>query len=157
MAGKFDHLGPPQIALAGLRLWVHGREFPDHHDFWDGNWLRVTAHCGDRGAEVTAMGSFIHLSEMSRWHEALKEMNETVSGEAQLCGSYEKNLIVKLKMEKTGHLSIEVEITPDPMTQRHSFWFESDQTYLSELLTQCGSLLSEYPLRNASPAVGVQG
>jgi hypothetical protein len=32
-----DNLGPPAIQLAGLSIWVHGRQFPDLHDYWDGN------------------------------------------------------------------------------------------------------------------------
>jgi len=44
-----DHaakLGMPDLKLEGLQIWIHGRQFPDAADYWDGNWLRVTAHCG---------------------------------------------------------------------------------------------------------------
>jgi hypothetical protein len=33
-----------------FQLWVHGRQFSEAHDYDDGNWLRVTAHCGASGA-----------------------------------------------------------------------------------------------------------
>jgi hypothetical protein len=50
-------LGAPDLKLEGLQIWVHGRQFPDLHDYWDGNWLRVTAHCGGSGASVFTTGS----------------------------------------------------------------------------------------------------
>ncbi len=28
--------GEPDLRLEGLRIWVHGRQFPDHQDYWDG-------------------------------------------------------------------------------------------------------------------------
>jgi hypothetical protein len=151
---QVSRLGPPDIALAGLQIWVHGRQFPDAQDYWDGNWLNITAHCGAPGSEVIVTGSFIHLFEISNWYKALKTMNETVSGEAQLCGYYEHNLLVRMDMNNTGHLSIKVEITPNQMTQLHSFMFYLDQTYLPPLLVQCESLLDEYPVRDELPTVG---
>ena len=48
-------LGVPDLKLAGLQLWVHGREFPESEDADDGNWLRVTAHCGASGASVRSL------------------------------------------------------------------------------------------------------
>src|SRR5256885_6731459 len=39
-----EQLGTPDIKLGGLQVWVHGRQFPDAIDYWDGNWLRITAH-----------------------------------------------------------------------------------------------------------------
>lgn len=47
-----DNLGQPDIKLNGLQIWIHGRQYPNEEDYWDGNWLNVTAHCGSQGAEV---------------------------------------------------------------------------------------------------------
>ena len=33
-------------------FWVHGWQFPEAQDLWDGNWLNVTAHCGQSGASA---------------------------------------------------------------------------------------------------------
>ena len=51
-----DQLGAPAIRLAGFQLWVHGRQFPDSQDCWDGNWLNVTAHCDAAKGSVWALG-----------------------------------------------------------------------------------------------------
>jgi hypothetical protein len=54
-----DSLGPPALQVVGFQLWIHGRQFPDAQDCWDGNWLRVTAHCGANGATVWASGAIV--------------------------------------------------------------------------------------------------
>jgi hypothetical protein len=40
--GELERLGEPDLVIAGLRVWVHGRQFPQAVDYWDGNWR----HCG---------------------------------------------------------------------------------------------------------------
>jgi hypothetical protein len=153
MSTTIDRLGAPQIQLAGLQIWIHGRQFPDDDDFWDGNWLRVTAHCGADGGEVTVSGPIIHLSEIERWRAAIEQMDEALSGRAKLCGDYEPNLTVDLTMDHLGHVAIDVRITPDQLTQSHRFKFEADQTYLRPLLLQCADVLHGFPLRGQKQAV----
>lgn len=104
-------LGEPDIEIAGFQIWVHGRQFPDLHDYWDGNWLRVTVHCGAKGASVWASGSIIHLSELHGWLISIRNMNDTLSGEANL-ECMEPELSVSIKAKKHGHIAMEVHITP---------------------------------------------
>jgi hypothetical protein len=56
-----DNLGAPDIKLDGLQMWIHGRQFPNEEDYWDGNWLNVTAHCGSQGADVWTSGPILHV------------------------------------------------------------------------------------------------
>ena len=56
-ADWLDHLGEPDIKLAGLQIWVHGRQFPDSDDYWDGNWLYVTRPGGRLGRERLGYGA----------------------------------------------------------------------------------------------------
>ncbi|SRR6266851_1435638 len=147
MADEISRLGPPQIKLAALQIWIHGRQFPDHDDYWDGNWLNVMAHCGAQRADVWVSGPIIHLSEIRQWHDALAQMHKTLSGEAKLCGDLEPNLAVDMKIDRLGHIFVEVRITPDQMKQRHLFRCELDQTYLGPLIAQCRAVLDEYPIR----------
>jgi hypothetical protein len=141
-----DELGPPNIKLEGLRIWIHGRQFEDHDDYWDGNWLRVTAHCGHGGASVWTSGSIIHLSEIAYLAASSREMQKTLKGEAKL-PCIEPNLYVTLKAGSLGHIKMEVRITPDNMSQDHKFIFEIDQSYLGPLITQCDKVLEAYPIR----------
>ena len=79
-------------------------------------------------------------------------MQETLSGEANLA-CIEPNLSVKLTANKMGHILMTVSITPDHRTQRHSFEFDIDQTFLGPLLRQCRAVLDEYPVRGQEQGV----
>jgi hypothetical protein len=151
--GKFaENLGAPDIKLAEFQLWVHSRQFPQDEDFWDGNWLNVTAHCGSQGADVWVNGSILGATDVASWLADLDEMYRKLSGEANL-GSLEPELRVVLKMESLGHVLVRVEITPDHMTQEHVFQFEVDQSYLRRLIEECRKLLAKYPVRG-NPELG---
>ena len=145
--GKYaENLGDPDIKLAEFQLWVHSRQFPQADDYWDGNWLNVTAHCGSQGADVWVSGAILHVPDVARWLAALENMNQTLSGEANLV-SLEPELNVEMKMESLGHISVKVDITPDHMTQEHVFQFEADQSYLSSLIEGCRKVVAKYPVR----------
>jgi hypothetical protein len=75
--------GPPTIHLCGLKIWIHGRQFPESTDA-DGNWLRVTANCADAGASVWVRGSFLDTLSFARWEQRLQAIYNTLSGEAIL-------------------------------------------------------------------------
>lgn len=139
-------LGTPDLEFEGLRIWIHGRQFPDLHDYWDGNWLRVTVHCGGNGAGVFATGSIIHLSELDRWRSEAEGLRTGLNSEAKLA-CIEPNLSVELKSASLGHITMDVSITPDQMTQRHWFQFNIDQSYLTPLVRQIKSILETYPIR----------
>ena len=47
-----EDFGQPDIAFSGFQLWIHGGAPQEFQDYWDGNWLSVTAHCGAMGADV---------------------------------------------------------------------------------------------------------
>lgn len=140
------NLGTPDLKLEGLQIWIHGRQFPDAADYWDGNWLRMTAYCGGNSASVFATGAIIHLSELDRWLVESEELRKNLNGEAKLA-CMEPALSVTLKSGSPGHITMEVSITPDHMSQRHWFQFGIDQSYLPPLLKQCQSILEAYPIK----------
>ncbi len=141
-----ERLGPPDVSFAGLRLWIHGRQFPEADDFWDGNWLNVTAHCGGEGADVWVGGAILHAPDLEHWLEELEELNRELRGGAKLSGP-EAELRVELKAEPLGQVTMRVEITPNRLTQRHEFTFESDQTYLKPLLEGCRAAVRRNPVK----------
>jgi hypothetical protein len=141
-------LGAPDLKLEGLQIWVHGRQFPDLHDYWDGNWLRVTAHCGGTGTSVFTTGSIIHLPELDRWRSEAEDLSKDLRGEAKL-SCMESFLSASLKSGSLGHITMEVSITPDHMTQRHWFRFEIDRSYLTFFIRQCRNILEAHPIRGS--------
>ena len=144
-------LGEPDLKLAGFVLWIHSRQFPDAADYWDGNWLTVTAHCGDKGAEAWATGSFIHLPEIHQWITETQVLYDTLSGTAALA-CMEPELTIQLKAETGGHITMTVEMTADHLTQHHRFEFDIDQSDLPVFLAQGRKVLSQFPLKAADGA-----
>src|SRR5688500_13255454 len=93
-----ENLGVPDIELAGLKIWTHSRKYPEHQDFWDGNWLNTTFLCKAQGALVWVSGDILHLSEFADWLVELGKLNKTFSGEASL-DTLERYVSVKMKPE----------------------------------------------------------
>jgi hypothetical protein len=150
-ADQVNRLGQPQISLAGFQIWIHGRERPDSDDYWDGNWLRVTAHCGGQGASVWATGSILHLPELAGWRDQTAQMHLTLAGTACL-DCMEPSLSVELKMQNLGQLVMTVRLTPEHLTQQHLFEFSVDQSYLPAFLRQCNQVLDEYSVHGLQKA-----
>jgi hypothetical protein len=59
-------LAPPALKIAGFQLWIHGRQFPNAQDYWDGHWRNVTVHCGASGASVWTSGAIVMVSDQAR-------------------------------------------------------------------------------------------
>jgi len=141
-------LGTPDLRIAGFQLWVHGYEFPDSEHSWDGNWLRVTAHCGAAGASVWVGGALLDTVSVLRFRRGLATLFQMLQGEAALA-SHEPNVLVRVTAaDRTGHLTVRVELTPDQLAQGHRFNFEADQTYIPELIAACDALLVRLPVRD---------
>ena len=146
MTEDFDKLGEPDLKLAGFQLWIHGRQFPHSEDYWDSNWLNITAHCEDKGASVWVRGPIIHLPEVAHLLRGAEQIYTTLIGEAEL-PCMEPELELKLTAAGLGHIKMEVDITPDNLTQQHHFIFDVDQSYLPALLTDCRRILTSYPIK----------
>ena len=139
-------LGEPDIDVAGLNLWVHGYQFQSADDYWDGNWLNATAICSSKGASVQVQGYFIRTDEISDWQRTVDKLGIDLKGAAKLA-CMEPYISVTLTAGSLGAIVMEVQITPDHLTQEHRFEFLIDQSYLTLLSSQCARLLHAYPLR----------
>jgi hypothetical protein len=148
MNSYVDELGEPDLDLAGFKLWVHGYQFQDADDYWDGNWLRATAVCSANAASALVSGPFIRNTEIKDWQLAVDELYLKLEGQAAL-DCMEPGLPVTLKAASLGSVAMDVEITPDHLTQEHKFHFSIDQSYLRRLSSQCARLLENFPIRQA--------
>lgn len=143
-----EQLGPPSVRLAAFHLWVHGCQFPDAQDKWDGNWLNVTAHCGQAGGSVWATGAILDTTGLLRFRDELERLHQTLSGEAVL-ESHEPNVVVRVAAtDGAGHLRMRVEVTPDHLAQGHWFEFEIDQSYIAATVAQLEAVLVTFPIRD---------
>lgn len=143
MENDREKLGKPDIELAGLQIWVHGRQFSDREDYWDSNWLNVTAHCGAQGASVWVRGNIIHLPEIAHLSAGSKTLYNYLQGKAEL-PCMEPELSAELEADRLGHILMTVKITPDHLSQSHKFTFDIDQSFLPKLITACDTVLKKY-------------
>ncbi len=147
--------GEPNLKVAGFQLWVHGRECPESEDCDDGNWLRVTAHCGASGASVWAQGALLMVTDIAAFADKCAAMLSGDSKSAAL-NPLEPELMVSLEIaDRQGHIRAQVEVTPDPRAQAHWFEFEVEQSYLPAIIRQCSAIVREYPIRGERDRKGV--
>ena len=112
MSIETEGLGKPDIELAGLRIWVHGREFHDDGSYWDGNWLEVTIECSARDATVRAAGWIILTWELADLLSRLEKLHSTLDGSFEI-ECMEPHLSLEFKAGKTGKIDFIVRRTPD--------------------------------------------
>lgn len=142
-----EQLDTPDIQIAGVSIWVHQRQFPESEDFWDVNWLIITACCKAPSTQVSTYGPLIHLTEIERLLTECRQLLASLSGQAGL-RCMEPEFDLTMEMQAGGRLTLEVEITPKQLAQRHWFQFEIDQTYLPGLIRDCQKVLEKYPLKH---------
>ncbi len=65
-------------------MWLHGRQFPDATDYYDGNWLMVTVHCGGSGSSVWASGAILLVQELADWGERCEALYQGICDAAEL-------------------------------------------------------------------------
>jgi len=140
-------LGEPDARIGRLHIWVHGRQFPDSQDYWDSNWLNVTAEYIGRDSRTKAHGAIITAGELYEFASGLEILNRDLKGSAVL-ECMEPYLHVEVRAKSLGHIEIEVAITADPLTESHTYKEQIDQTFLPPILAGLRSVLTRYPVRD---------
>jgi hypothetical protein len=115
-------------------------------DYWDGNWLQVTVHCGAPGASVWVTGPIVHVPEIAHFLRGVEVIHASLQGEATL-PCMEPELAVTLTAEGRGHITMVVAMTPDHLSQAHRFTFTLDQSYLPPVIDNCRTILRQYPVK----------
>jgi hypothetical protein len=135
----------PDLYLTGLSLWAIGRAFPQSEYAWDRDHIDIRARVDAPGSHVEISGACIRSNDIARFTQQLEALHRDLRGTAAL-EPLQPDLNVKVRVDATGHVGVTIEITPDHMTQSHSFEFEIDQTYLATTLAQCHRLLERFPV-----------
>jgi len=142
-------LGDPTLEVGRLKVWVHGRQFPQSEDYWDGNWLSVTAYYHRSESSVVAGGPIVHLGELWGLYQGILRMHEASAGEANL-ECLEPNLTVRLEAGSRGQLKVETSITPNHLSETHKYEDELDLSYLPAIISSFRALFSAYPVKELS-------
>jgi len=141
-----EKLGKPDIKIAGLEIWIHGNQFPDSSDYWDGNWMNITAKCTSKNSRVWVSGNILHLPDLKHLMITSEKLYENLKGEAVL-PCLEPELSMKLEASNFGQIKMTVTITPDNLNQEHKFVFEIDQSYLPDLISSCKKVIDRYNIK----------
>jgi hypothetical protein len=151
-------LGEPALRVAGLQIWIHGREFPEAADERDANWLNVTAHCGAHGSAVWAQGTMLEITDLEGFAGACEALLRGEAAAAVL-DPFEPNLHVTIEAsDRYGRFRARVDLTPDHLAQAHSVQFDIDQSYLPSIVEACNRIVREYRTAGAlDQTAGQQG
>lgn len=142
----------PAIELGDFQLVVHRRQFPDAHDRWDGNWLEVSARCGQAGAIVVTAGPILEAIDLQRFGDDLKTLADVNAGEAVLRGT-EPYIVVRVAaVDGLGQLRVRVELSAEPRFQGHWFEYAIDPSYLADAIRQIDAVLAAFPVRGLAPS-----
>ena len=141
-----EKLGEPSLRVGGLRVWVHHRQFPDSADYWDGNWLVVTAIYRSPASWASATGAILHASELLHLLTEAERLYSSLSGTAIL-PCMEPNLRLEMKGNGRGQIEVEVLITDDHLSESHKYVEQIDQTHLPPLLQACSRVLADFPIK----------
>ena len=131
---------------ANVTISVKWREFPDLHDYHDGNWLI---------SDITIMvpgfkGSFdfcLDAPALAGFLQELNQMKATVSGSASFTPIEPS---ISLVGEMTNMRQIRwkgIAQYPLGYGSELDFEFESDQSYLPEVISELENVLSLFPVR----------
>ena len=140
-----EKLGAPSLQVAGLQVWVHGREFPEAEDADDGNWLRVSAHCGAPGASIWTGGAILSVSELVSWSAQCERLQAGEVERAVLKTSEPELCAVIQKSDGPRPPILRVDIAL--VGQKHSLEFELEPSELSGIVQQCSAIEERYPVR----------
>jgi len=143
---NIENLGEPDLHLLGLKLWIPSRQFADSTDYWDGNWVYVTACCSAPFSQVYAQGSFLHLSELQHWLEQLKLLHKNSKGVAEM-DCMEPNFYARIELNSLGTGTLVVKLTPNHLSQKHEVEFEIDQSYLPKAIKDIEEIMKTYPIK----------
>ena len=137
----------PDFRVAELKVWIHRRQYENADEYWDANWLNITARCTSGGAKVEISGPVLHLSEVVGFLRECEVLYERVKGEATL-GCMEPNLHLSLHTtDSLGSIEAVIAITPDHLNEEHSFKFQIDQSHLPFIIRGLKKVLAEFPVR----------
>ena len=95
---------------------------------------------------VKVEGPIIRTNEVAGFLKECESLYESLQGEASL-DCMEPNLHVRLSARSLGHIDVDVQLTPDNVTEQHSLRVSIDQTHLPAIIEGAKDILSRFPVR----------
>jgi hypothetical protein len=129
-----------------LLITVRGRAYRQSQDYWDGNWLLVTAavRAGKFTGEIPGM---LRAEELQQFSDDLRSFRQSLTGSV-VFDTMEGWLNLRIEPSKTGRIAIEGEIQDDVSAPFNNLEFnlEMDQTFLLTPLQQLEQVVKAFPV-----------
>jgi hypothetical protein len=134
------------LKLAGFELTILGRQFPDSHDVWDGNWLNVVCRSQDARLKVKATGPFLNVDEIADLHSKLMQVSTREIDRLRV-EIMEPTLNLSLSMAPEKQILLHVDLQPDGKKNSEHFEFSLNHGEIDVAIIQCQAILRAYPMR----------
>lgn len=129
-----------------LALSVRGRAYRQRHDYWDGNWLLVTAtiHVGKFSGEIPGM---LRAEELENFTHALQTFHQSLKGKISF-ETAEEWLHFHIEADPLGKIEISGTLS-DEITYPYNslkFIITTHQRFLTEPLKQLQTVTQLFPV-----------
>ena len=131
----------------GLQVVVRGREYPDLHDFWDGNWLLTPLSARSGSVRLDLPDAMLRADEIAGFRDGLR------SGTARL-RSLEEWVSVTVTEDRTGTYRATGEVRRHPAAPDGlSFVVDLTPSDVRTLQDELDDVVAAFPVRGADREV----
>ena len=135
------------VQIGPLTLTVHDGQSPWSDESWDEDHLHIVAEIDLAGQSwVRVAGSFLTMRDIASFLDELRQLHQQAGRMAEL-GSFGPAFILRLAGSSTGSIAAHLKLTPDILTQTHTFELQLDQTHLPGIIRQLDTILERFPVR----------
>lgn len=128
-----------------IEIDVLDRKYPNSSDYWDANWVTSKINIKIPGYLVN-FDAYLRTDELRDFANEIKLMSKLLKGKATL-NNLDNYLQIECEMNKTGKIIWTVETCyPAGYGAVLKFKFESDQSFLVELIKETENMLSTFPV-----------
>ena len=115
-------------------------------EYWDDNWLNVEIRVCAGGFRGSVDATMI-TSELSKFLDELRPLQETLSGSAELV-TMEEQLSLQLVGDGRGHVELRGEVADAPVIgNRLHFTLKFDQSQLGASIRELEAVVLQFPVR----------
>lgn len=134
-----------------LRIDVFNREFPDHDDYWDCNWLNARWRVHNDISRAEWSGPYIRTDELERLAELVPELRVGKVETVRLAPTEGWWDLEVSKSGELGHFDLRVVVSalnasPGRFRSHHTFEFIVEHADLQLAEAQLQSVLQEFPV-----------
>ena len=152
-AAIMDDSRDSDFSLNGFSLWIHGWE-RDSADFWDNNWLDITARFDTGGrmgsATVVVLGTVLHATDLEYAANTSAKLAEGLQAVAEFA-TMEPGFEIKLEALSEGRIGFTLEMVPG-VDEMYEYSAKIDQSYLPPAVAALKSMMKRFGPRGERPS-----